>query len=179
MKTYDYDENAIESAIYFLAYNFTRSGNNPKPVILHSIRVANLLWANGASQKSVVAAVLHDVLEDTAITPDEIEDIFGKDIRDIVQSLTFDTGSDDYEYKLKAAKRSFYQSEAIGLEALWVRAADLIDNSYYYQKSTTTELNTYLKHKYELFMNISQSQLSDAVIWDLLNEAYELNVKNL
>lgn len=179
MRIYEYDEKAIEDAIIFLTDKFTKTGNNPKPVILHSIRVASLLWLNGASQNSVIAAILHDILEDTSVTPSEVEDKFGKNISDIVQSLTFDTNASDYESKLSAAERSFCQSKSIGLEALHVRASDLIDNSHYYKLSNDKELVTYLKKKYELFISISRSHLVGTVIGDLLEKTYRDNVKNL
>lgn len=126
-----------------------------------------------------MSAILHDILEDTEVSSREIESSYSKEISDIVQSLTFDGGSGDFGEKIKEAEKSFWQSAAIGADALCVRAADLIDNSYYYKKSSNRELNDYLKQKYLLFIKISQSKLENTAVWDLLNEAFETNVKTL
>ncbi|MEJ2760997.1 MAG: HD domain-containing protein, partial [Gammaproteobacteria bacterium] len=39
----------------------------------------------------VIAAILHDTIEDTKTTPEELEEVFGTDIRDIVMEVTDDT----------------------------------------------------------------------------------------
>lgn len=54
----------IEEAIKFLVFTVQESGMNPKPVILHSIRVWLNLQNLGYDKDVVVAAILHDILED-------------------------------------------------------------------------------------------------------------------
>ena len=54
----------LERAIVFLVLQMERAGNNPKPVVLHSIRVALYLYDQGCGGDIVVAA-LHDLLEDS------------------------------------------------------------------------------------------------------------------
>ena len=61
-KVYTKDEQEkIQSAIVFLVESFSKSGHNPKPVILHSIRVAMALYTMGESCNIVTAALLHDM----------------------------------------------------------------------------------------------------------------------
>ncbi|MDZ7744661.1 MAG: HD domain-containing protein [Candidatus Saccharibacteria bacterium] len=173
-----YDETLIQKAIVYLTARFSESGNNPKPVILHSIRVATTLWSNGAPQVSVIAALLHDLLEDTDTTHADIAKRFGTDVADIVRSLTIEKGQASYDVRLQAAVDSFECSNSIGYDALIVRAADLIDNSYYYHKASYEQIDL-LYRKYKKFMGISQNTIKPSVFWVLLQDNYDKNVRPL
>ena len=63
-----------------------RSG---EPYILHPVAVAKIVIAElGLGSTSICAALLHDVVEDTEFTRDDIEAAFGPKIADIVEGLT-------------------------------------------------------------------------------------------
>ena len=59
-----------------------------KPYIQHPVAVADILADWHADTPSLVAALLHDVVEDTAITLDQIQKHFGKDISGMVDGLS-------------------------------------------------------------------------------------------
>lgn len=63
-----------------------RSG---EPYILHPIAVAKIVASNiGLGYKSIVAALLHDVVEDTAYTVDDLRSLFGDKVATLVEGLT-------------------------------------------------------------------------------------------
>lgn len=63
-----------------------RSG---EPYILHPIAVAKIVVSNiGLGYKSIVAALLHDVVEDTAYTVDDLRNLFGDKVATLVDGLT-------------------------------------------------------------------------------------------
>lgn len=63
-----------------------RSG---EPYILHPIAVAKIVVSNiGLGYKSIVAALLHDVVEDTAYTVDDLKSLFGEKVATLVDGLT-------------------------------------------------------------------------------------------
>ena len=63
-----------------------RSG---EPYILHPIAVANIVVSNiGLGYKSIVAALLHDVVEDTDYTVDDLRSLFGDKVATLVEGLT-------------------------------------------------------------------------------------------
>lgn len=63
-----------------------RSG---EPYILHPIAVAKIVVSNiGLGYKSIVAALLHDVVEDTSYTIDDIRSLFGDKVATLVEGLT-------------------------------------------------------------------------------------------
>ncbi len=59
-----------------------------EPYITHSIAVAQIVADLGLDATSVVAALLHDVVEDTAVTVAEIESEFGSVVAEIVDGVT-------------------------------------------------------------------------------------------
>ena len=64
------------------------------PYILHPLEAAVIVGTMTDNQDVISAAVLHDVVEDTAITIDEIEEKFGKRVRELVESETEDKRAD-------------------------------------------------------------------------------------
>lgn len=59
-----------------------------EPYICHPIAVAGLLRDLGGSSAMIAAGFLHDVVEDTAVTPAEIEERFGAEVRQLVEGVT-------------------------------------------------------------------------------------------
>ena len=61
------------------------------PYINHPIAVAHLLWECGVREEAtVLAGVLHDTIEDTATTRDELAALFGAEVADVVAEVTDD-----------------------------------------------------------------------------------------
>ena len=59
-----------------------------EPYICHPIQVAGLLRDLGGDSAMIAAGFLHDVVEDTAVTPEEIEANFGAEVRQLVEGVT-------------------------------------------------------------------------------------------
>ena len=77
------------------AFNFARQAHkgvrrlSGEPYIMHPIAVAQIACAEiGLGSTSICAALLHDVVEDTDYTVEDIENIFGAKIAQIVDGLT-------------------------------------------------------------------------------------------
>lgn len=77
------------------AFNFARQAHkgvrrlSGEPYIMHPIAVAQIACEEmGLGSTSICAALLHDVVEDTDYTTEDIENIFGKKIAQIVEGLT-------------------------------------------------------------------------------------------
>ena len=77
------------------AFNFARQAHkgvrrlSGEPYIMHPIAVAQIACAEiGLGSTSICAALLHDVVEDTDYTVEDIENIFGSKIAQIVDGLT-------------------------------------------------------------------------------------------
>lgn len=96
------------------------------PYIVHPIGVARSLWEEGGvrSVNVLVAALLHDTLEDTETTPEEIENLFGKRVRKTVQELSNDPNLSRDENK----QRQVDHAPGMSLNAQLVKLADRLYN---------------------------------------------------
>ena len=59
-----------------------------EPYLTHPLEVAGILAEMRLDEVSIAAGLLHDVVEDTHASPEEIEEIFGPEIRHIVSGVT-------------------------------------------------------------------------------------------
>ena len=66
-----------------------RKGTNI-PYISHPMEVMQILTANGCSEDVIIAGILHDTLEDTDAKEEDIKNLFGQKILDIIKSETED-----------------------------------------------------------------------------------------
>lgn len=69
-----------------------------KPYISHPLAVANFLAIMRVDIDSICAGLLHDVIEDTSVTKEEIEKEFGKDVAEIVEGVTKISNLDEVDY---------------------------------------------------------------------------------
>jgi (p)ppGpp synthase/HD superfamily hydrolase len=69
-----------------------RKGENGEPYFNHLLEVAELIAASNPhlDVELVMAAFLHDTVEDTGVTLQELEQRFGKDVADLVAEVTDD-----------------------------------------------------------------------------------------
>jgi (p)ppGpp synthase/HD superfamily hydrolase len=58
------------------------------PYVVHPIRVADILDRFGLGEDVVVAGFLHDTIEDTQVTAEEVELVFGARVRHLVESVS-------------------------------------------------------------------------------------------
>ena len=64
------------------------------PYILHPLEAAVIVGTMTADQDVISAAALHDVVEDTPVTIEEIEENFGKRVKELVEAETEDKRAD-------------------------------------------------------------------------------------
>ncbi len=82
------------------AFNFAAQSHkaqkrkNPEqePYIVHPAEVAQIVseYTGGTDANLVIAALLHDTVEDVGVTFEQIEEKFGKDVADLVREVTDD-----------------------------------------------------------------------------------------
>ena len=58
------------------------------PYFTHAVAAARITAEMGLDDESVMAALLHDTIEDTDVTHEELEKLFGADVADIVEGVT-------------------------------------------------------------------------------------------
>ena len=108
--------------------------------MIHAIRTA-LILRELAEQKGAAllcAALLHDLVEDTNTTLDEIEDRFGPQVGDLVRALTYPPLLEG-ELKLQRNQRYFEHLRWEGRDAQIVKSADRLDNLLTMERAFTPE----------------------------------------
>lgn len=101
-----------------------------EPYILHPISVAQIASEEmGLDATSVICALLHDVVEDTEITLDEIERTFNKEVAKIVDGLTKISGVFDLNSSIQAENfRKLLLTLNDDIRVILVKLADRLHN---------------------------------------------------
>ena len=73
---------------YALSYHGDQKRKSGEPYIIHPLNVANILAGLSLDTATVCAALLHDVVEDTKATREDLIKEFGKEITEIVDGVT-------------------------------------------------------------------------------------------
>ena len=104
----------IDKKIISKAFNFTKKAHHNQKrasgesYIVHPANVAYLLAEMQMDTSTVVAGILHDVIEDTSYSNTDIENKFGQEIAQIVEGVT---KIESYNYKQKEKHRKKIQAE--------------------------------------------------------------------
>ncbi|WP_276364148.1 bifunctional (p)ppGpp synthetase/guanosine-3',5'-bis(diphosphate) 3'-pyrophosphohydrolase [Daejeonella sp. H1SJ63] len=101
-----------------------------EPYIYHPIAVAQIAAEEiGLGTTSIVCALLHDVVEDTDITLEDIEREFGKKVAKIIDGLTKIAGVFDYNSSLQAENfRKMLLTLADDVRVILIKLADRLHN---------------------------------------------------
>jgi guanosine-3',5'-bis(diphosphate) 3'-pyrophosphohydrolase len=102
-----------------------RNGSGGLPYIEHPRMVAATLATRGYDDTTVAAALLHDVVEDSETTVEELRAEFGDEIADLVAALSDDESIEPYRERKDEHRRRV--AEAAG-DALAIYAADKLTN---------------------------------------------------
>jgi (p)ppGpp synthase/HD superfamily hydrolase len=110
-------------AIRFLIDAYAGARVRPGKGLPHAQTVADVLGAAGGDERTQLAALLHDVVEDTPRTIDEVRDAFGDEVSSMVAALTEDEGIDRYGDRKRALRE---QIEAAGSPVVDIAVADKV-----------------------------------------------------
>lgn len=139
------------------------------PYIVHPATVAEIVSRTpDVGEDMIMAALLHDVVEDTAVTIDVIEELFGFVIGSLVFDLTDEYTKEKYpdlnraERKLREAKRYAWA----GYEVKTIKLADGIDNTTSIVRHDPEFLKTYGPEKRQL---LEALRGGDKTLWNKLD----------
>lgn len=102
-----------------------RKDPDSTPYVNHLINVGTILAEAGIKDEGVlIAAVLHDVVEDTDATFQEVETLFGVDVSNLVHELTDDKTLEKAERKRLQIEKAAKSTKRAKL----IKLADKLDN---------------------------------------------------
>ena len=104
-----------------------RSG---EPYLSHPLEVTNILADMRLDKTTLVAALLHDVLEDTEVTAAEIRENFGKDVADLVAGVTKISRVHETSPEARRAEtiRKIILAMTDDIRVIFIKLADRIHN---------------------------------------------------
>lgn len=131
--------------------------------IVHPIRVANIVSDYGGGRDLVAAAYLHDVVEDTLVTIEDIQIEFGSDIAEFVNGLTdVSKPEDGNRKKRKEIDRLHVKNASYGSQ--FIKCADIIDNSSDILEHDSSFFEVYSREK--LLLLDVLDKVKDTPIWE-------------
>ena len=117
----------VSEAIAFAvkAHDGMRRKKSEAPYILHPMEAAVIVGTMTDDQNLIAAAALHDVVEDADITIEEVEEKFGKRVRELVESETEDKRadlppSDTWRNRKEESLAVLKNTDDIGVLMVWL-----------------------------------------------------------
>ena len=153
------------------------------PYITHCIGVAEILAELQTGPKTICAGFLHDTIEDTGTTREEIEANFGEEVATLVEALTKVTRLSDYKNVEFTAEnhRKIFVAMAKDVRVIIVKLADRLHNMRTLQfqpvdkqiRIAKETLDVYDPIAHRLGLYKIQMELEDLSLWYLEREKYQ------
>ena len=133
VKSYDpdADEAALNRAyVYTVQKHGTQKRASGDPYFSHPVEVAGLMTDLQLDQETIITALLHDTVEDTLATIDDIEQNFGEDVARLVDGVTKLSKIEAMPEDERAAEnlRKFLLAMSEDIRVLLVKLADRLHN---------------------------------------------------
>ncbi|MBQ9012441.1 MAG: bifunctional (p)ppGpp synthetase/guanosine-3',5'-bis(diphosphate) 3'-pyrophosphohydrolase [Bacilli bacterium] len=158
---------------------FRKSG---EPYITHPINVAYLLVIYGFDAKSVIAGLLHDTVEDTSYTLDDIKRDFGSDVAILVDGVTKMTDAKflSTEEKQKENHKKILESMLIDARIVAIKLCDRLHNmiTLRYMSDEKTKEKSLETREFYVPLSLSfgmykiKDELEDLSLFYLENDLY-------
>lgn len=127
----DFNPQVVENAIeYAKVMHEGQTRSSGEPYYTHPVEVASILADMRLDMGSIVTAILHDTLEDTEATYDELSDKFGKEVADLVDGVSKLTRIESKTVEGKQAEnfRKLLLAMSEDIRVLLVKLADRLHN---------------------------------------------------
>ena len=127
----DADEAMLNRAyVYTVQKHGTQKRASGDPYFSHPVEVAGLMTELKLDQETIITALLHDTVEDTLATVEEVERLFGPEVARLVDGVTKLSKIETMSDKERAAEnlRKFLLAMSEDLRVLLVKLADRLHN---------------------------------------------------
>ncbi|MFR1517415.1 MAG: RelA/SpoT family protein [Clostridia bacterium] len=140
-----------------------------EPFIIHPVAVSTMLAEMDMDMPSVIAGMLHDVVEDTSVTIDEIRELFGEEIAYLVDGVTklkrIPTSTKE---ELQAENlRKMFLSMASDIRVIVIKLVDRLHNMRTLQYVNTDSQITKARETLEIYTPLAHRLGMTKIKWEL------------
>ena len=179
----DEDKDKIAAAAVFAAKKHgDQKRKSGEPYITHPMAVAEILMQIGMDADTVSAGLLHDTLEDTDTSEEEIATIFGKEVGEMVQAVTKISRITDEKsiQEAETIKKMFFAMSK-DLRVILIKLADKLHNMRTISGLSPERRRAFAEDCLDIFAPIAdslgmqtiKSELEDLSLKALKPESYE------
>lgn len=156
----------IEKAYLFASYAHKGQKYGECNYITHLYQVADIAKELGYDDDIIIVCFLHDILEDTKVTYDQIKKEFGKEVAEIVYLVTDELGRNR-----KQRKEKTYLKTRESWKATVVKICDRIANITYSIENSEKHLNMYKdEHFTFVFLDSTRHGKHTLKAWNMYND---------
>jgi len=188
----NYDQSALD--LVYDAYNFGKKAHNGQkrksgePYFNHCVAVATILADWGMDQNMVIGGLLHDTIEDTEVTKEDISKRYGDDVLHLVESVT---NLSEIKFNSRNHRKAenfmkMFISFANDIRAIIIKLADRLHNLRTISYLTKIKQRRLALESKEIFaplahrigMNNVKMEMED-IIFSVLEHPNYKSIKNL
>lgn len=153
--------------------------DDTQPYIIHPLRVAIIVVSIAEIHESdvVCSALLHDVVEDSTITNENIEEMFGEKIASYVKALTSERSPNEtIKEKIKRKQATYKKAKKANYVIRAIKVADYLDNMVSWKNIS---IDHPARKKFLRWLNEAQTiyiplaKVTNESIFEMMKEEYK------
>ncbi|MFT8350372.1 RelA/SpoT family protein [Clostridium saccharoperbutylacetonicum] len=167
------DIDMVKKAYYFAEdAHKEQKRQSGEPYIIHPIAVAEILAELGMDTNTIVAGLLHDVIEDTEFSYEETVKLFNEEIGNLIEGVTKLTRLGEMEYKTKEEQqadnvRKMLLAMAKDIRVIIIKLADRLHNMRTLKFMTEKKQKNKAKETLDIYAPLAHRLGMSKIKWEL------------